>query len=129
MKVKGAHHISFSVQDLDRSKDFFGGLLGLSEIERPDFGFPGAWYQAGEVELHLIQCPPGFDIGRAPEKLTPLANHAAFEIESYDDMLAELKQRGAEVIETGAKQGQLFVRDPDGNVIEFIQPGGQLGRR
>jgi catechol 2,3-dioxygenase-like lactoylglutathione lyase family enzyme len=128
MKVRRAHHISFSVADLEQAKDFYGGLLGLSEIERPDFGFPGAWYSAGDVELHLIQAVPNHDIGQPPEKLTPLANHAAFEIESYAETLAVLRERGAEVIETGAESGQLFVQDPAGNVIEFIQPGGQLGK-
>ena len=129
MIVKRAHHVSFGVSDLERSREFYGGLLGLAEIERPDFGFPGAWYQAGEAQVHLIQVPAGVEGVTPAPKLNPVTNHAAFEIESYTEALAEIESRGLEVIQTGAEVGQLFVRDPDGNIIELIQPGGRLGRR
>jgi glyoxylase I family protein len=128
MKVKGAHHYSLDTDDLDRSRGFYGQLLGLSEIERPDFGLPGAWYQAGPVQLHLIQVPPGVDVGSVAPQLTPLANHIAFEIEDYETVKSELEAAGCEVLATGVEQGQIFVRDPDGNLVEFIQPGGRLGR-
>ncbi len=52
MIVKRAHHVSFGVSDLERARAFYGNLLGLEEIARPDFGIPGAWYQAGEAQIH-----------------------------------------------------------------------------
>lgn len=128
MLTKGAHHYSLDVADVDTSRAFYGELLGLPEIERPDFGLPGAWYQAGSVQLHLIQTPPGVEVGRNAPNLTPLAKHIAFEIEDYESVRVRLEEAGLEMIATGADRGQIFVRDPDGNVIEFIQPGGQLGR-
>ena len=39
-----------------------------------------------------------------------------------DDLLDEID----EVLETNAARGQCWVRDPDGHVVEFIQPGGRL---
>lgn len=126
--TKGAHHVSLNVEDLDASRAFYGELLGLPEIERPDFGFPGAWYQAGPVQLHLIVPPSGADVGRTAPTLTPLANHLAFEIEDYDAVKAKLEAEGIQTIGLGAKAGQLFVHDPSGNLLEFIAPGGQLGR-
>ncbi len=129
MLVKRAHHVSFSVSDIDRARAFYGDLLGLPEIERPDFGFPGAWYQAGEVQVHLIQTPPGAPTGTPPDRISPVANHAAFEIEDYAAVCATLRSRDVALIETGAEVGQIFLQDPDGNVIELIQPGGRLGRR
>ncbi len=128
MLTKGAHHYSLDVADVDISRSFYGELLGLPEIERPDFGFPGAWYQAGTVQLHLIQTPPGADVGSNAPNLTPLAKHIAFEIEDYETVRGSLEAAGLEMIATGAERGQIFVSDPDGNVIEFIEPGGQLGR-
>lgn len=129
MLTKGAHHYSLDVADVHTARGFYGDLLGLPEIERPDFGFPGAWYQAGPVQLHLIQTPPGADVGSNASRLTPLAKHIAFEIEDYETARLRLAEAGLEMIALGAEQGQIFVSDPDGNVIEFIQPGGQLGRR
>ena len=129
MLAKRAHHVSLVVRDLAAARRFYGELLGLPEIDRPDFGFPGAWYQAGEIQLHLIVPPPGVDVGAPPAALSPVAAHLAFEIEDYDAVRAALEQAGLAVLGLGPQVGQLFVRDPDGNGVELIRPGGRLGRR
>ena len=129
MLVKRTHHASLSVVDLERSRVFYEGVLGLPAIERPDFGVPGAWYQAGDIQLHLIQVPEGVDVGSPPPGTNPLAHHVAFEIDDYEATLRVLRTKGVEAVETGARVGQIFVSDPDGNVIELIRPGGQLGWR
>jgi glyoxylase I family protein len=126
--TRGAHHHSLCVTDVERAREFYGELLGLPEIERPDFGFPGAWFQAGEIQLHLIQAPEGVDVGSRPRQLTPLAGHLAFEIADFDACEAHLRASGIEILSLGARVGQMFVQDPDGNVVELIRPGGQLGR-
>ena len=41
-KSKKAHHSSFAVADLEKSKDFHGRVLGLESIDRPNFKFHGA---------------------------------------------------------------------------------------
>lgn len=117
MKVVRAHHASLSIADVGKSRAFYGEVLGLAEIARPNFGFPGVWYQAGEIQLHLIQVPEGVDVGRAPARTNPLAHHVAFEIEDYEAARDALRAHGVEAVETGAAVGQLFVQDPDGNVI------------
>ena len=127
MLCKGAHHISLTVDDVDAALGFYRDLLGLSEIERPDFGFPGAWLQAGSVELHILGRPPTVDVGSPPPNATPIANHIAFEIEDYEGVKSRLEESGCEVMALGANVGQMFTRDPHGNMIEFIQPGGDVG--
>ncbi len=122
MRVLRSHHISFSVADLDASKHFYGNVLGLAEIPRPAMGLGGAWYRAGDSELHLIVRPDGVDAGTPPAKLTPVADHAAFQIDDYDAAVAHLRRAGLDVLETNRNLGQLWVRDPDGHVIEFIVP-------
>ena len=122
MLAKRVHHVSFTVRDLERSRAFYEGILGLRSIARPDLGLPGVWYAAGDGEIHLIQLPPGMTVGASPDRLTPLANHCAFEIDDYEKAVAALKQRGLQVLETRLEQGQLWIQDPDGNVIELIRP-------
>ncbi len=129
MLTRGAHHVSLIVGDVERAREFYGGLLGLEELERPDFGLPGAWYQAGSVQLHLLEPPAGQDAGSPPKELTPLAAHLAFEVEDYEEAREEFESLGIRVLGFGVKVGQFFVKDPDGNVLEFIVPGGQLGRQ
>ncbi|MGH7341883.1 MAG: VOC family protein [Candidatus Rokuibacteriota bacterium] len=123
MIVKRAHHVSFGVSDLERARAFYGDLLGLEEIERPDFGIPGAWFQAGDAQVHLIAQPEGFAGGTPPPALNPLADHAAFEIDDYEKVLSELRTRGIEVLATSPRVGQMWIRDPDGHIIELIRPG------
>ena len=120
MIARGVHHVSFAVSDLERSRRFYEGVLELEPIPRPDLGLPGMWYRAGTSEVHLIATPSGANVGSAPERLTPLANHSAFSIDDYAATLSRLKARHVEVLETSADRGQLWVRDPDGNVLELI---------
>ena len=109
--------------DLDRSREFYEDVFGLRSIPRPDMGaIRGIWYDAGDCEVHLIETPTGLDVGKAPPTLNPLARHAAFAIENYDDALAQLQDRGLEVVESRAA-GQMWVCDPDGHIIELIVPG------
>jgi catechol 2,3-dioxygenase-like lactoylglutathione lyase family enzyme len=122
MIARGIHHVSFAVRDLERSRRFYEGVLELEAIPRPELGVAGMWYRAGASEVHLIETPPGADVGAAPGRLSPLANHSAFAIADYGATLARLKARGVEVLETNPERGQLWVRDPDGNVLELIVP-------
>ena len=127
MLTKGTHHVSLTISDLDSSRDFYGGLLGLPEIERPEMGIRGTWYQAGAVQLHLIERPAGMDADTSTGNGSPIANHIAFEIEDYEATKARLEGAGLEVLGLGEVAGQMFVTDPHGNTVEFIAPGGQVG--
>jgi catechol 2,3-dioxygenase-like lactoylglutathione lyase family enzyme len=119
MKVVRSHHVSFSVADLARSRHFYGAVLGLAEIARPEMGIAGAWFAAGEGEIHLIVRPPHVAVGEPAPRVTPLANHTALQIDDYDAAVAELRAAGLQVVEAGRDRGQLWVGDPDGNVIEL----------
>jgi catechol 2,3-dioxygenase-like lactoylglutathione lyase family enzyme len=122
MRIARGHHVSFAVRELARARHFYGSVLGLREIERPALGIAGAWYAAGDTEVHLIEAPAGVDTGAPPPRLTPIADHAAFAIDDYDAAVAHLRGAGLAVLETRREIGQLWVQDPDGHVIELIVP-------
>lgn len=124
MAIKiSAHHMSFPVSDLDRSRAFYEGVLGLESIPRPDMGaLRGIWYGAGECEVHLIETPAGADVGSAPPKLNPMARHAAFSVSDYEETLTHLQSHDLEIVES-RRAGQMWVCDPDGHIIELIVPG------
>jgi catechol 2,3-dioxygenase-like lactoylglutathione lyase family enzyme len=115
--------VSFSVRDLDRAKHFYGAVLGLSEIPRPALGIAGVWYGVGDTEVHLLVRPEGVETDAPPPRLTPIADHCAFQIDDYDAAVAHLRAAGLEVMETRREIGQLWVQDPDGHVIELIARG------
>ena len=120
-------HVSLTVTDIDTADRFYGEVLGFPKLPRPDFGFPGSWYGLGNaLELHLIvneaiRRPEverkGFEIKYA---------HFAIRVADADQAAVALRAKGLEVNElysspTGLRQ--IFVKDPDGNMVEFIGPG------
>ena len=71
-------HASVCVGDIEEAVDFYGEVVGLHQIERPDFGFPGAWFRAGSTPVHLTT---GGTIRGADARLRPNEGHLAFCVE------------------------------------------------
>lgn len=119
--IEDLHHVSISVTDLARAKRFYGALLGLQEIERPPFDFPGAWYELGDRQLHLIvhTSPRGL---RGTTEIDPRDGHFAVRVRSYGEAVEHLRAHGVPVRESPRNPtpwAQVHVTDPDGNVIEL----------
>jgi glyoxylase I family protein len=105
------HHSSIRVSDLARSIAFYEGILGLRPIPRPDFGIPGRWYGIGGGQLHLIE-------GAAPATaLDPSGPHFALAVADLPGARRELAAAGIATLDPGGNQ--LWLQDPDGNVIEI----------
>jgi catechol 2,3-dioxygenase-like lactoylglutathione lyase family enzyme len=118
---KCLHHVSLTVTDLEKAKAFYSEILCLKEIQRPDFDFPGAWYEIEGQQLHLIVDPSSQTI-RQDKRLSSREGHFALRVANYNDTLQWLKQNEVEVLEKpNSKSGfaQIFCADPDGNLIEL----------
>lgn len=121
IKHKGIHHVSLNVTDLESAKNFYEQILGLKEIKRPNFDFPGAWYEINNQQLHLIVLPSSQTI-RKDKKLSSREGHFALRVENYHLTLDWLKKNGIEVLEkynSVSGFAQIFCADPDGNLIEL----------
>ncbi|MGO5012928.1 VOC family protein [Niallia sp. Sow4_A1] len=121
IKYKSLHHVSLTVTDLEKAKYFYEKILCLKELQRPDFDFPGAWYQIENQQLHLIVYPESQTI-RTNKTLNSKEGHFALRVENYYDTLNWLKQNNVEIIEKPygvSGFAQIFCADPDGNLIEL----------
>lgn len=121
IKYKSLHHVSLTVTDLEKAKYFYEKILCLKELKRPDFDFPGAWYQIENQQLHLIVYPESQTI-RTNKTLNSKEGHFALRVENYYDTLNWLKQNNVEIIEKPygvSGFAQIFCADPDGNLIEL----------
>jgi catechol 2,3-dioxygenase-like lactoylglutathione lyase family enzyme len=119
-------HVIVTVTDVEKARWFYGQVLGLSELERPDFGFPGIWYRlAGDVQLHIIANEQLTRSGTEREAFEIRYPHFALWTSDADRTADELAAAGVRVhdfVSTPTQLRQLFVKDPDGNMIEFIGP-------
>lgn len=116
MPIAGVHHVSLNVRDLEEAGRFYRDLLGLEQIPRPDFGFPGMWFRCGPQEIHLLE---------VADHCAPEGQHFAFRVSDLDVLVAVLRQRGLEVSDPLQIPGagrQSFLYDPSGNLIELNQP-------
>jgi catechol 2,3-dioxygenase-like lactoylglutathione lyase family enzyme len=122
--TEALHHISINVTDLERAKRFYGRVLGLEEIPRPAFDFPGAWYRLGDRQLHLIVHPPTQTL-RGTTEISSREGHFAIAVQSYDEARAHLEAAGIPFDARPRSRtpwAQIFLSDPDGNLIELSAP-------
>ena len=121
-------HVSVTVTDVEKARWFYGRVLGLHELPRPDFDFPGIWYGlAGDVQLHVIVNEQLTRTEAEREGFEVRCPHFALWTTDADRTARELAASGARVhdfVSTPTGLRQLFVKDPDGNMIEFIGPTG-----
>ena len=117
MHIRELNHVALLVADLDRSCEFYLRVLKLTPSPRPAFDFPGAWFQlGGHQELHLIG-------GRTePIIAGNRSNHFALLTDDLDAWETHLTSVSADFQPKKLRPdgaGQIFLRDPDGHVIEL----------
>ena len=110
---------------------FYGEILGLQEIQRPPFDFGGAWYLLGDRQLHLIRDEKGTSTFRDGKTLDARDAHLAVRVKSYRQTRDYLRSKGysedaqdelirmKESPQNPTPWRQLYVMDPDRNVIEL----------
>jgi len=119
------HHLGILVSDLKKGREFYGNILRLEEIERPDFYIPGIWYQLGPYQLHLMLCEEMKHPQHHPECLT-VQTHFALQVPTDEFHAAVLRLKNANIkfveepSETAVGKWQVFIYDFDHNMIEFI---------
>jgi catechol 2,3-dioxygenase-like lactoylglutathione lyase family enzyme len=87
---KSLRHVSLCVSDLAQAKAFYGDVLGLEELPRPDLGIPGAWLSVGgDLQLHLLENPERASAG-ADHRLSIADPHFALWINDVPSMVEEL---------------------------------------
>lgn len=112
-------HTALLVSDLERAEHFYGVVLGLPRVDR-QLKFAGAWYQLGDVQVHLI-------VDDRPSPKVPNAEkwgrdrHLAFAVTDLDATKQHLLAHGCEIQMSASGRPALFTYDPDGNVIELSQ--------
>ncbi|GAB6929675.1 hypothetical protein JCM10914A_36580 [Paenibacillus sp. JCM 10914] len=117
---KGLHHVSLAVRDLQIAKQFYSDVLRFQELPRPPFDSKGVWYAVGAQQLHLLEHPISDTLRERGIDTTD--GHFSIWVTSYSQTKAWLDQAGLHYVanpDSVAGFAQIFVLDPDKNIIEF----------
>jgi len=124
--IHGLEHIGIRVHDLDRSRRFYEGVLGFEFIAGPLGPEPVALlkHPAG-LTLNLILNADAAEMANllmdVPQK-SPGYTHMALVVEDVTATMQHLEASGVTITEGPVEfpgTRAIFVRDPDGNTIEF----------
>ena len=117
-------HTRFRVHDMDRSINFYNGILGMEVIEEKisPRGSQLVFLRLSgtDCDLELCSFPDSGEI-EVPEDLV----HLAFEVQDLDKCMAKLKEQGVPItegpIQTERGPQFIFTEDPDKYEIELMQ--------
>lgn len=122
MPVLDIHHVAIKTQDLEGTNRFYEDVLGLQAIDRPDFDFPGTWFDLGSTMFHIMAGDAGLDNEGKPTQGSASVDHVAVKAHDFDAMKQTAIDHGMPHREFAIPDfglWQLFVRDPNGVIIEL----------
>ena len=123
---KELNHVSITVTDVAKAREFYGNVLGFQEIPRPAFDVPGIWYGLNNgLSLHIILNDTLVRPAVERERIEARYAHFALWTDDCDETARKIGELGLatrDVISGPTGLRQVFVKDPDGNMVEFIGP-------
>ena len=129
MRVAELGHIVLYVRNLDRSRRFYGEVLGWKEIAR--LGAQGAAFSSGRTHHELLLLEVGEQAAPIPPGRRVGMYHFGLKVGETDDELREaiatLQEQGVPIMGTAdhTVTHSVYIADPDGNEIELyidVQP-------
>ena len=139
-------HTGFTVRDLDRSLAFYRDVLGMEVVFEQEkqggylaaiVGYPGAHvrmahlaFPGGGHRIELFQYVEPAPRGEPNEPRDVGITHVCLAVDDIDAVFGRVVEAGAAavsdpvLVDTGANAGGrgVYVRDPDGIVVELFQP-------
>ncbi|MFQ5902838.1 MAG: VOC family protein [Candidatus Binatia bacterium] len=120
IKTRGVVHFTIPVNDLDRSAEFYSGLLGMRILRK-------------NPRMVFLKCGDDYLVlGKSQTPINSNADgdytiHHAFKVsaEDFDRSVEFLKQNGVQILrledrQDGTFQGRsAYFHDPDGNALEI----------
>jgi len=114
--IEGMNHFNVLTDDVDATRRFYVGILGLTEGKRPPFKFDGLWlYAGGRPILHV-------SAAKLPGERAGVIDHIAFSSTDLKGTVSKLQQHGIEYSlnqQVGTGYWQIFCHDPMGAKVEL----------
>lgn len=117
--IIGLHHAQITIPKgtEEKGKNFYCGILGLPEIEKPDSlkEKGGFWLKVGDKEVH-VGTEEDFD-------RTKTKSHLAYQVKDISYWRKELENNGIKIVDSIPIPGyeRFEFRDPFGNRVKMIE--------
>ena len=146
-RIERLHHTGFTVGDLERSVAFYRDLLGFEVVLEQEkqggylaamVGYPDAHVRMAHVKtpgsdhrIELFEYRSPEPVGRPLEPRQIGPTHVCLVVADLPSLYERLSRAGVDTwfsppveVDTGANRGALalYLRDPDGIVLELFQP-------
>jgi lactoylglutathione lyase len=135
--VTAFNHVGQCVTDLERSKRFYCELFGFSlerEITPPDetsaqlmslippLGMTAAYLVRDGLVLELLHYSAGGQTRPYRPRLMnePGLTHVSLSVDDIDDVCTRVRAYGGEVVDGSNIGAAVFIRDPDGQLVELL---------
>ena len=119
MKITQCLHTAILVANLEKAEDFYGTILQLPKVSR-NLKYPGAWYQIGHHQIHLM-VHANFTTTLANSEKWGRNPHFALAVDNLEEVKQCLQANGYSFQLSASGRAALFTQDPDGNIIEISQ--------
>lgn len=135
MPLTKLEHYLVMTDDIDKTRDFYRDVIGLSVGFRADLGFPGHWLYLGDIPvIHIAEWETytahsnklGIPVTTRTSGSTGVLDHVAFNGHNVQEMIERLQRMQVpfernDVPHVGLVQ--LFLYDPNGLKIELNYRG------
>ena len=120
LRVRRVDHVAINVRDLDQSTAFYGRILSLTPGQRSTFR---QVLESPQLTLHLFQAPERRPAAAIRDWRQLGLQHVALTLDEAEfERAADVISAAGSAVEgpTEDREGRsLYLRDPDGNVIEL----------
>lgn len=129
------YQLGLSVKDAGRSAAWYKEMLGFREVRRmdlPDYGMTIVFLERDGFRLELVEHRKSFAITDTVPGYTPMSSllrgfaKFAFRVDDVEKKAAILRGKGASIgavrTDTNLKLRFVFLEDPDGNLLQIVQP-------
>ena len=134
MKIKHIDHIGIAVKSIAQAGRFYTDVLGLSiqgTATVADQKVNVAFLPIADSELELLESTePDGPVARYIESRGEGIQHIAYRVESIDEALAELKEKGIRLIDSeprngagGARIAFIHPKETNGVLVELCERG------
>jgi catechol 2,3-dioxygenase-like lactoylglutathione lyase family enzyme len=128
--VHGLFHAAIKTANLTTTVHFYCQILGLKQVERPDFGYPGAWLACptpgGQAIVHIYAGGPALGATGVAPIGTSAIDHLSLACSGFHSFKERFQQNQLswrEFLVPATSLWQLFVYDPSGVQLELTFEG------